>query len=402
MCQINSVPMKYAIGYLDVLTPPVFDDQPTPASSPPDSSSSPSSPSEPPTPPVQQAQSQVTVSEGSNATLSCQAQGHPAPTIAWRREDGQPIQLDGQLLGEPPNGPAARLEAPALNFARVHRINSGAYLCIASNGVQPSASKRLVLDVQFAPVVTLPQTEVAASLGQPEARLECLVELNPSGSFHWIKLASSEQQNNNRVGLQQQEADDLWLVEHDELMPSDKYEIVMKQVSSERAQMVLNVRQIERQDFAHYKCIGRNSLGLQSNSIRLYESSSFSLNNMFRGGSNELAAGPEVAPTTGTARGHQATSTAGGSESAAAKQVVNGPRAHTRSSWTQRSSGSTARQQGAEQVANPSSASAGSLRSKPSVEWLLLLAASITVSILIDSGQLPPSAKPEGAPGRPH
>lgn len=53
MCQINTNPMKYSIGYLDVLTAPSFDET--------------------------QSNSDVVESEGSNVTLSCKANGYPAP-----------------------------------------------------------------------------------------------------------------------------------------------------------------------------------------------------------------------------------------------------------------------------------------------------------------------------------
>lgn len=35
-----------------------------------------------------------------------------------------------------------------LIFPKISRTDSGAYLCIASNGVPPSVSKRIILDVE--------------------------------------------------------------------------------------------------------------------------------------------------------------------------------------------------------------------------------------------------------------
>lgn len=37
--------------------------------------------------------SDITVTEGDNATLTCEATGHPSPRIMWRREDGKHILL---------------------------------------------------------------------------------------------------------------------------------------------------------------------------------------------------------------------------------------------------------------------------------------------------------------------
>lgn len=41
-----------------------------------------------------------------------------------------------------------KLFGDTLNLTRVNRADMGAYLCIASNGVPPSVSKRIILDVE--------------------------------------------------------------------------------------------------------------------------------------------------------------------------------------------------------------------------------------------------------------
>ncbi len=40
------------------------------------------------------------------------------------------------------------VEGPALYLVRIPRVNIGAYMCIASNGIPPSVSKRFMLRVQ--------------------------------------------------------------------------------------------------------------------------------------------------------------------------------------------------------------------------------------------------------------
>ncbi|OTF82160.1 hypothetical protein BLA29_011325, partial [Euroglyphus maynei] len=66
--------------------------------------------------------SDLDIKENSSITLNCMAKGRPEPQILWRREDEQPIQLDSQN-------------------------NDCAYLCIASNGILPTISKRIFLGV---------------------------------------------------------------------------------------------------------------------------------------------------------------------------------------------------------------------------------------------------------------
>lgn len=40
------------------------------------------------------------------------------------------------------------LDGPQLMLARISRTEMGAYLCIATNGVPPTVSKRIILDVE--------------------------------------------------------------------------------------------------------------------------------------------------------------------------------------------------------------------------------------------------------------
>lgn len=292
MCQINSVPMRYAVGYLDVLTPPTFEpvDQ--------DISGSPSE-QEQQAASKQSASPVVVAQEGANASLACQARGHPEPSISWRREDNEPIEVAAL---EAPTG----LNGPQLQFPVINRLHAGAYLCIASNGVLPAASKRQVLDVQFAPVVRVPQTEIAINLQQqqqassttepppsslvkwgranglspemmPSIQLVCYVELNPSGSLHWIRLSGPGQQTESDAHLLESEP---------QLTNSDKYEIVIKSQEEneqrlKRYKMSLLIRGPSKQDLGWYRCIAKNPLGIQSGSIRLHEAPSPSAGTSF-------------------------------------------------------------------------------------------------------------------------
>lgn len=56
------------------------------------------------------------------------------------------LSLDSRLL---PNVFAVNVyDGDQLNLTRISRTEMGAYLCIATNGVPPSVSKRIIVDVE--------------------------------------------------------------------------------------------------------------------------------------------------------------------------------------------------------------------------------------------------------------
>ncbi|XP_012270472.1 neurotrimin-like [Orussus abietinus] len=210
MCQINTDPMKSQNGYLDVVVPPDILDY--------------------------QTSTDMVVREGSNVTLRCAATGSPVPNITWRREDGQVI-----LLG---NKQVASVEGSTFNIIRVNRLHMGSYLCIASNGVPPSVSKRIMLIVHFPPMVDIQNQLVGAREGQA-ITLECISEAYPKSINYWTR-------------------------DMDEIIPQgDKYEPVLMD-NAYKVHMKLTIRSVTSLDYGSYKCVSRNSLGDTDGSIKLY------------------------------------------------------------------------------------------------------------------------------------
>lgn len=115
------------------------------------------------------------VPEGGSAKLVCKARGYPKPKIIWRREDGREIiarnGTHGKMKGKGTKAVGWRcscfnliwvhflllplflhtiatvVEGEMLSLTKVTRSEMGAYMCIASNGVPPSVSKRMKLQV---------------------------------------------------------------------------------------------------------------------------------------------------------------------------------------------------------------------------------------------------------------
>ncbi|XP_011308373.1 lachesin isoform X2 [Fopius arisanus] len=213
MCQVNTIPMISQVGYLQVVVPPnIIDSLST--------------------------DSTVAVKEHQNITLTCKAEGYPNPTLMWRRENGQSIPIDRRSKVE-------KFQGEQLNLTKITRTEMGAYLCIATNGIPPTVSKRIIVDVEFSPTIFLRNQLMGAPAGK-NVTLECKIEAHPRAISYWNF-------NNSIV-----------------LATNEKYTSTMIE-SSYRTNMQLTIRNLQQSDFGTYKCISKNSLGETEGSIRLYE-----------------------------------------------------------------------------------------------------------------------------------
>ncbi|XP_055843030.1 lachesin [Episyrphus balteatus] len=217
MCQLNTDPMKSQIGYLDVVIPPDFVAEDT--------------------------SSDVIVPEGSSVKLTCRAQGYPEPIVTWRREDGNEIVLKDNMGTKTQ---VASFRGEVLKLTKISRSEMGSYLCIASNGVPPSVSKRISLSIHFHPVIQVPNQLVGAPLGT-DVQIECHVEASPKSINYWIKDTGEM------------------------IVSSTKYHVQEHSKSMYETKMTMIVRKFQKEDVGSYRCIAKNSLGEVDSSIRLYE-----------------------------------------------------------------------------------------------------------------------------------
>ncbi|XP_034192563.1 neurotrimin isoform X2 [Osmia lignaria lignaria] len=209
MCQVNTDPMSSNTGFLEVVVPPDILDYPT--------------------------STDMVVREGSNVTLRCAATGTPEPTVTWRREAGGTITLSNwQEVGQ----------GPELEITRVTRLHMGPYLCVASNGVPPAVSKRIVLIVHFQPMVWIENQLVGAYEGQ-RLTLECHSEAYPRPITYWTRPTNETIANDNNYEV--------------ETIPKG-YEITMR----------LTIKAVRPQDFGSFRCVATNSLGETDGKIKLY------------------------------------------------------------------------------------------------------------------------------------
>uniref|UniRef100_A0A182Y8I3 Ig-like domain-containing protein n=1 Tax=Anopheles stephensi TaxID=30069 RepID=A0A182Y8I3_ANOST len=221
MCQINTDPMKSQMGYLNVVVPPDILDYPT--------------------------SQDMVVLEGTNVTLTCAATGVPEPTVTWKREGEKSVT-------SVENSGITSHDGAMLHIYQIERHNAGSYHCIASNGVPPTVSKRIIVTVNCAymqpgqdtnltrtslqPIIRIPTRQYYAELGG-RVILECHSEAQPNSINYWMKGKG----RNHPPG---------W---HDHV-----FKVTMK----------ITIRLEKVSDFGVYKCVAKNSLGTTEESVKVY------------------------------------------------------------------------------------------------------------------------------------
>ncbi|XP_068142622.1 uncharacterized protein DIP-kappa isoform X1 [Drosophila tropicalis] len=216
MCQVNTDPMRSRKGYLQVVVPPMIVEGMT--------------------------SNDMVVREGQNVSLMCKARGYPEPYVMWRREDGEEMLIGGEHVNV--------VDGELLHITKVSRLHMAAYLCVASNGVPPSISKRVHLRVQFPPMLSIPNQLEGAYLGQ-DVILECHTEAYPQSINYWTTERGD-------------------MIISDTSRAGDKYETTST-VSGYTKYMKLKIRSVGPNDFGTYRCVAKNSLGETDGNIKLDE-----------------------------------------------------------------------------------------------------------------------------------
>ncbi|XP_043489777.1 lachesin-like [Polistes fuscatus] len=221
MCQINTDPMKSQTGMLSIVVPPDFVSEDT--------------------------SSDVNVGEGGQVKLTCRARGVPPPRVHWRREDSKGIIIRepaGSALNQKSHV-CDEIPGEELKLTKISRTEMGVYLCIASNGVPPTISKRLSLNVHFPPAIHVPNQLVGAPLGT-DVVLECYVEAAPMSINYWVKEGTM-------------------------LITSTQHVVEMYEKSPFEVRMTLLIKNLQKDNVGTYHCAAKNSLGEVDSTIRLYE-----------------------------------------------------------------------------------------------------------------------------------
>ncbi|KAL3289528.1 hypothetical protein HHI36_022945 [Cryptolaemus montrouzieri] len=221
MCQINTDPMRSQMGHLEVVIPPdILNDN-------------------------ESTEGGGVAVEGGTIRLRCSATGVPDPTVLWRREDSRNIVLRHEN-GREKQQVLRSFDGEVLTLTNVQRTDMGAYLCIASNGIPPSVSKRFTVRVHFHPLIRVSNQLVAAPVAS-DVLVQCYVEASPKAMNHWMRDNGEK------------------------LLPNDKYEMHETLLNEYSLLMNLTIKYLEKRDFGGYICTSSNALGKADGVVRLQE-----------------------------------------------------------------------------------------------------------------------------------
>ncbi|UXI18035.1 Inactive phospholipase C-like protein 2 [Sarcoptes scabiei] len=218
MCQINTEPLISRSAFLDILIAPSIDYNAT--------------------------STDVSVDERTRLSIRCRANGHPKPSVIWRREDNKDINLGLYEVSKLSSRKTLSITLFILKTS-LYSDDMGAYLCIASNSVPPSVSKRIIVDINFRPKIKVTNQLIGSTIGS-DVRLECRCEASPRPKASWIRYDG-------------------------EMIANDpnKY-IISVEHESYRSKMRLTILNLDEKDFGSYKCVSKNFIGEKEGLIRLY------------------------------------------------------------------------------------------------------------------------------------
>lgn len=165
--------------------------------------------------------------------MECYAGGYPPPRITWRRENNAILPTGGSIY-----------RGNVLKIKQIRKEDRGTYYCVAENGVGRGTKRNIAVEVEFAPVVTVPRPRLGQAL-QYDMDLECHVEAYPPPAISWVK---------DEVALSN----------------NQHYSISHFATADEFTDSTIRVITIEKRQYGHYVCKAANKLGTAEGRVELF------------------------------------------------------------------------------------------------------------------------------------
>ncbi|KAM9363778.1 B-cell receptor CD22-like [Symphorus nematophorus] len=130
------------------------------------------------------------IEEGSSVTLTCSSDANPAANYTWYKRNENP-------------NPHPLHEGPQLVFSSIQSSESGEYYCTAENKLGTKTSRKVPINVKYAPKVD--PVSVSPSAERVEGSsvtLTCSSDANPAANYTWYKRNGNTNPHPLRKGPQ--------------------------------------------------------------------------------------------------------------------------------------------------------------------------------------------------------
>lgn len=199
--------------------------------------------------------SEVNVSQYQSATLTCQFQGDPAPTIRWERHvwgrDGTKVVEDLQI------------DAESYTLTNAQPEDAGIYLCKATNGKPPPEQGKI--RVRVTEVVTTTTTAPTTTKFDPYENAAPRVYPRADTVYH--RLGSEGHLECRGVGLPRPEVQ--WWLNGQRIEGVFKYWTVNHNVRHHTIDSHLHIGSVGDDNEGVYRCTAVNRLGSDFRDVRL-------------------------------------------------------------------------------------------------------------------------------------
>jgi len=130
----------------------------------------------------------INAKQGDDVTLSCTAVGHPTPHLAWTREGKRMPNGEESITGE------------KITLENVSAAHAGTYQCTAANGNGHPVSNRIIVIIEYKPIVELEEVFVHTKTGN-KVEIVCKVIGHPHPTVKWRKDGEVIKKNEARLHL---------------------------------------------------------------------------------------------------------------------------------------------------------------------------------------------------------
>ncbi|KAK3762088.1 hypothetical protein RRG08_037185 [Elysia crispata] len=182
--------------------------------------------------------SELNVPEFERVILNCTASGTPRPTITWKRQ-AEAKETKNEIIGT----------GNILIIHNTTRDCGGVYYCEAENSAHRTARRIFDIKVEFPPEIKLDNKRLGQAVGK-ETVLGCTISGRPKSLVYW-------EFKGQRIGTASY---------HNKKKSIDVYDS-----EEDEVRILLTIKDIEPQDFGHYKCVGKNNMGRAQRQMELYE-----------------------------------------------------------------------------------------------------------------------------------